>query len=96
MAVLENIIMKSLISEKVSTATDSSDVYGFKVILKSNKNQIKQAVEKLYNVKVLTVNTMINPGKLKKRGTRVSRTSKWKKALVQIESGQKIELFKGL
>ena len=94
MAVLENIIMAPLITEKVSLATDSGNAYGFRVVLRANKNQIRNAVEKLYNVKVLRVNTIVNPGKLRRRKTKVTKTSKWKKALVQIEKGQKIELFK--
>ena len=94
MAILENIIINPMITEKVSLGTDSGNTYGFRVILKANKNQIRNAVEKLYNVKVLRVNTIVNPGKVKRRKTKVTKTSKWKKALVQIEKGQKIELFK--
>ena len=96
MAILENIIMTPLITEKVSLGTDVGNIYGFRVILRANKNQIKAAVEKLYNVKVLKVNTIINPGKVKRRKTKVTKASKWKKALVYIEEGQKIELFKGV
>ena len=96
MAALENIIVRPVITEKVSVATETANIYGFQVALKANKNQIKQAVEKLYKVNVLKVNTVINAGKLRRRRTKVSKTSKWKKALVQIESGQKIEIFKGV
>lgn len=96
MTALENLIIRPLVTEKVSMTTGNMNVYGFQVVRKANKHQIKQAVEKLYGVKVLNVNTMINPGKLKKRKVGVFKTSKWKKALVQIEQGQKIEVFKGI
>lgn len=96
MATLENIIKKPLITEKVSDQTDSFNRYGFIVDLKANKNQIKEAVEMLYNVKVLNIKTNICPGKVKRAGTRVKKTSKFKKALVQLKEGQKIEFFKGV
>ena len=96
MATLEHIIIRSLITEKVSLATEHGNVYGFQVVPRANKNQVKQAVEKLYDVKVLKVNTMVNPGKLRKRKMKVSKTPKWKKAFVQIEQGQKIEIFKNV
>lgn len=96
MAALESIIIKPLITEKVSLITETNNSYGFKVDVKSNKNQIKQAIEKLYDVKVLRVNTQVMPGKVKRRGRAIAKTPKWKKALVQIENGQKIELFKGV
>lgn len=96
MAALESIIIKPLITEKVSLITENNNSYGFKVNVKSNKNQIKQAIEKLYDVKVLKINTSVVPGKIKRRGRAIAKTAKWKKALVQIEAGQKIELFKGV
>lgn len=76
--------------------TERTNRYGFQVALKANKNQIKMAVEKLYNVKVLNVKTSINPGKLKRTGRSVKKTSKIKKAFVQLGEGQKIEFFKGV
>ena len=96
MAIVENIIVRPLITEKASLATEQTNAYGFEVTPKANKIQIKQAVETLYNVRVLNVNTIVNPGKLKRRKTKILKTSKWKKALVQIEQGQKIEFFKGI
>ena len=96
MAVLENVVIKPLITEKVSNATDVGNIYGFQVLARANKNQIRLAIEKLYGVKVLKVNTLVNPGKLRRRRTTVTKTSKWKKALVQIDEGQKIEHFKGV
>ncbi|MEC7275635.1 MAG: 50S ribosomal protein L23 [Bdellovibrionota bacterium] len=96
MAVLEEVLQKPLITEKTSIIGEATNRYGFIVDLKANKNQIKNAVETLYNVKVLNVKTSILPGKLKRAGRFVKRTSKTKKAYVQLAEGQKIEFFKGV
>jgi large subunit ribosomal protein L23 len=96
MAQLENVIVKPLLTEKASLATEQFNRYGFVVQLKSSKHQIKAAVEKLYDVKVLNIKTNITPGKLRKFGRHVSKSGKVKKAFIQIESGQKIEFFKGI
>lgn len=93
---LEEIIEKPLITEKSSVASENFNRYGFVVNLKANKNQIKEAVEKLYNVKVLNVKTNIAPGKVKRVGKGLTKTSKTKKAYVQLSDGQKIEFFKGV
>lgn len=96
MANLTDIIRKPLITEKSSAATDAFNRFGFVVDLKANKNQIKNAVEKLYDVKVLNVKTNVTPGKIKRAGNKVKKTSKIKKAYVQLAEGQKIEFFKGV
>lgn len=96
MAKLENIIKKALITEKTSAVGDKFNRYGFMVDLRSNKNQIKEAIETFYNVKVLNVKTSILPGKVKRRGAKIFKTSKTKKAFVQLKEGQKIEFFKGV
>lgn len=96
MANIVDIIKKPLITEKSSVATDSFNRYGFVVELRANKNQIKNAVEKLYDVKVLNVKTNVTAGKVKRAGTSVKKTSKIKKAYVQLAEGQKIEFFKGV
>ena len=76
--------------------TEKDNKYAFMVDLKANKNQIKDAVEKLYDVKVIDITTAILPGKMKKMGRYATKTSKRKKAFVQLEKGQKIEFFKGV
>ena len=96
MAALANIIIRPLMTEKVSAATERCQIYGFKVMFGASKHQIKLAVEAFYGVKVVGVNTLINPGKLRRRGKRVAKSTKWKKALVQLFPGEKIELFKGV
>lgn len=96
MAHLEEIIFKPLITEKASVQTEKTNRYGFQVALKANKNQIRMAVEKLYDVKVLDVKTNILPGKLKRTGKSVKKSPKIKKAFVQLKEGQRIEFFKGV
>ncbi len=96
MALLEDVLEKPLITEKTSIISEESNKYGFIVNLKANKNQIKTAVETLYDVKVLSVKTSILPGKMKRAGKFVKKSSKTKKAYVQLAEGQKIEFFKGV
>jgi len=96
MAHLENVLIKPLITEKAAVATEKYNRYGFVVDLKSNKNQIKEAVEKLYDVKVLSIKTNITPGKVKRVGKAIKKTGKVKKAYIELGEGQKIEFFKGI
>jgi len=92
----EDVIVKPLITEKSASAQEKTNRYGFRVNLNANKNQIKNAVEMLYDVKVLNIKTSILPGKTKRAGKGVKKTSKVKKAYVQLSEGQKIEFFKGV
>lgn len=93
---MQDVLLKPLITEKASDASDKQNRFGFLVALGANKNQIKHAVEKLYDVKVLNVKTSILPGKLKRAGKSVKKTPKTKKAFVQLKDGQRIEFFKGV
>lgn len=96
MAQLENILLKPILTEKLSVATENYNTYGFKVELKSNKNQIKMAVETLYNVKVISVRTSVLPGKTKRAGRHLTKSGKSKKAFVKIAEGQTIEFYKNV
>ena len=64
--------------------------------MKSNKNQIKRAVEEFYDVKVVNVKTNIRPGKVKRVGRFTTKTSKSKKAFVLLKEGNKIKIFDGV
>lgn len=92
----KKIIIKPLLTEKTSTATEKHNRYAFWVDVDSNKNQIKTTVEKLFNVKVLNVKTQVAPGKIKRLGAKAKKLSSRKKAFVQIAEGQKIEFFQGV
>jgi large subunit ribosomal protein L23 len=96
MAGLETIIIKPLITEKISQLSEAQNKYGFQVLLSASKTQIKAAVEKIYDVKVVNIRTTITPGKTKRAGSRVKKLSKTKKAIIALKEGQKIEFFKGV
>ena len=68
----------------------------FEVARDANKIEIRQAVEKLWNVDVLSVRTAVVRGKEKKMGRYIGRRSNWKKAVVTIAPGQNIEFFEGV
>lgn len=92
----EEVLIRPIITEKITTQTDHQNKYGFQVALKASKFQIKEAVEKLYDVKVVGVNTSVLPGSVKRAGKHLKKSAKIKKAIVELKSGQKIEFFKGV
>ena len=83
--VAEEIILAAVVTEKSSEEMQNGK-YTFKVAKKATKVDIKRAVEKLFEVKVLNVNTMIVKGKEKRVGVHQGRTSDWKKAIVTIDT----------
>lgn len=93
---IEQILVKPLLTEKTSEQTENHNRYAFKVLRKANKFQIKDAVEKMFDVKVVNVKTAVIAGKVKRSGKTFAKTSSWKKAYIQIAEGQKLELFKGI
>lgn len=93
---LEQVLVKPLLTEKSSIETEATNRYVFKVQRKANKYQIKDAVERMFDVKVINVKTAVLPGKVKRVGKSMKKTSSWKKAYVKIQDGQKLELFKGI
>lgn len=80
------------ISEKSAIVGDASNQHVFKVACDAKKEEIKMAVEKLFNVKVTRVRTMNVKGKSKRHGTKSGKRSDWKKAYVSLEQGQDIDL----
>ena len=91
------IIIKPIISEKATYLTDLRGQYSFLVDTKANKIQIKNAVEEAYGVKVADVKTMIYAPKVSskftKKGLRVGKTNKLKKAVIHLQSGEVIDIF---
>ncbi len=91
-----NILLRPIITEKMSALGEARQ-YAFEVPLKANKIEIGKAVEKKFNVKVLSVRTMIVKGKRKvqltRRGRFEGRTKTWKKAIVTLKEGDKIDYF---
>lgn len=92
-----DIILKPVVTEKSMNAM-ATKKYTFLVHTESNKTQIKEAVEKMFpGTKVASVNTMNLAGKTKRRGATFGKTSKTKKAIVQLtEDSKEIEVFTGL
>lgn len=87
-------IIKALLKTEKSTQYEPEGKYLFLVNNGANKIQIRQAVEQLYKVKVKDVNTFISAGKLKRVRYHLGRTPEFKKAIVTLRQGQKIETAK--
>jgi len=90
------IIIRPVISEKSYNLIESEGQYTFQVDRRANKNQIKRAVEEAFDVKVQKVNTTYAKRKPKRQGLTRGRTSTWKKAVVKLAGGDRIELFEGV
>ena len=88
----EDIIIKPIITEKSYTAM-AEGKYTFEVALDATKLEIKDAVEKLFSVKVMKVNTLRYDGKMKRVGAHLGRTKAWKKAIVQIDTNPSEEKY---
>ncbi len=87
------IIKRLLLTEKGTRLTEQHNQYQFDVMPTANKIEIKQAVEKIFNVKVVKVNTMNKLGKAKRlRTMSYGRTAAWKRAIVTLKAGDKIDL----
>jgi large subunit ribosomal protein L23 len=95
-----NIILKPVITEKMTELGEKLNRYGFVVYKKANKLQIKQAIEELYGVDVVSVNTMNYSGKAKSRFTKSGvisgRTNSYKKAIVTLADGETIDFYSNI
>lgn len=90
------IIEKPVVTEKANARTFEDidqKVYHFQVPLRANKVEIRQAVEKLFNVKVVRVNTLVRQGKAKRRGWSSGESPTWKRAMVTVAKGSSIEVL---
>jgi len=90
---LHQIIKKPLITEKTSQLKEDNQVVAFEVAMNANKVEIKQAVEKAFEVKVTKVNTNIVAGKVKRVGLNFGKRSNRKKAFVTLAEGSNIDFF---
>ena len=88
-----NIIIRPLITEQGVHLANTKGAYPFQVNKKANKTQIKNAVEKIYAVKVRKVSTANRKGKPRRRGRIIGQTESWKKAFVFLEPDHHIDLF---
>ncbi len=93
---LHDVIQQPLVTEKSNIAKEEANIATFRVSPDASKFDIRQAVEELFEVKVLNVRTMRQPGKKKRVGKHVGRKPAWKKAIVELAEGQTIEFFEGV
>ena len=91
----EQILIEPVLSEKANLLREEGK-YVFKVDPRATKLQIKEAVQKLYNVHPVSCNVMVVGGKPKRLRSRPGYTSSWKKAIVRLSKNEKISIFEGV
>jgi len=95
-----DILVKPIVTEKMTAQGERYNRYGFVVRKKATKKQIKVAVENLYKVSVESVNTMVYAGKVKSRFTKAGviagRTTSFKKAIVTLAKGESIDFYSNI
>ncbi len=92
---LYDIVKRPLITEKTSIQKEDYNQMTFEVDRKANRVEIKRAIENIFNVNVATVRTMQVKGKTKQRGRIVGKRRNWKKAIVKLMPGERIDFFEG-
>lgn len=91
-----DILIRPIVTEKSVIGSESGQ-YTFEVDPRANKMQIKDAVETAFKVTVVDVHSMVMPAKVTRRGKReILRHNKWKKAIVTLKAGDRIQLFEGV
>lgn len=93
---LYQIIKKPLITEKGTKQKEQSNQFAFEVDRRANKILIQEAIERIFKVKVSSVRVMNIKGRERRVGRNVGRTADWKKAIVRLAPGEKIEFFEGI
>ena len=93
MRTVYEVIKRPIISEKSTALAELGNRYAFEVAVAANKQEIRDAVQRLFNVNVREVRTMVMHGKVKRAGRFETKRSNWKKAIVTLNEGQKIDFF---
>jgi len=93
---LMNVIKRPILSEKSTVQTERFNQVSFEVDPDATKSQIRTAVEKFFKVKVVSVNTALVSGRRYRTKTGEHKGTPWKKAIVTLKQGEKIEFFKGV
>ncbi|MBU0698916.1 MAG: 50S ribosomal protein L23 [Proteobacteria bacterium] len=91
-----DIIKRPLITEKTSIQKEAANQVSFEVDRRANRVEIKRSIEKIFNVRVSSVKTMQVKGKIKQRGRIVGKRKDWKKAIVTLLPGERIDFFEGV
>ena len=89
------ILVRPIVTEKNTTLNEVGK-YCFEVLLNANKIEIKRAVEEVFSVEVTGVNIIKVPGKMRRMGKTSGMTRTWKKAIVTLADGERIDLFQGV
>ena len=89
----EEIIVRPLITEKTLRIAERENAYTFQVLPTANKVQVRDAIERLFDVDVVDVRTQNMMGKFRRMGRSVGATSNWKKAVVKVKQGDTIEFY---
>ena len=92
---LHQLIVGPVVTEKSSAAYQARKEYAFRVHPEATKPQIREAIEKLFNVSVTDVRTLVVRAKRRTYGRHVGRRSSWKKAIVKLKAGDAIPVFEG-
>ncbi len=90
------IIRRPIITEKGSTLKDDNNQLVFEVDPNSNKSEIRKAVEQIFKVTVLDVRTQNRMGKRKRLGRTLGRRKNWKKAIITLKAGDRVDFFEGV
>lgn len=93
MRTVHDVILAPVVSEKSYDLIETQNTYTFEVDLRANKQEIRRAVEELFDVRVLRVNTMNREGKRKRYGYKMGKRKNIKRAVVQLAIGDSIDLF---
>ncbi len=92
----EEIIVRPLITEKSTRMQETGNQVVFRVLKDANKVEIRKAIEELFDVKVLAVRTQRTPTRLRRVGSNLGRRPSWKKAIVRLREGDRIEGLSGV
>ena len=91
-----DVIKRPVITEKTTLQKEAANQVSFEVDRRANRVEIKRAIEKIFNVRVSSVRTLQVRGKIKQRGRIVGKRKDWKKAVVTLSPGQRIDFFEGV
>ena len=92
----EEIILRPIVTEKSNMMQEQGNQFVFRVAKEANKIDVRRAVEKLFGVKVVSVKTVRTPTRWRRVGSNVGRRPSWKKAIVRLRDGDRIEFFSGV
>jgi large subunit ribosomal protein L23 len=93
---LQKVVVRPVITEKSNLQKEGHNQITFEVSRQANKIEIKKAVERLFKVQVMEVNTMNVRGKVKRLGRNIGKRPNWKKAIVTLKEGERIDFFEGV